>query len=216
MIKDKKSNLYFFIVIIILTIGFLYIIIKKNLHVYPSDYAKIAPPMDFPVKINKDKITFFIPSKEIGKPHIVYVYDKDSLQYGMVDPSLRNEINITPDIDASYKAVIKDYRVKSYSILKTLNGYKENVNLYQLLLKAIQDSGKYGVQRCLNPFCNKCVEECKDVKGEDRLAVEIIANKRGELTPVYYAGLCPRCGRCFKECPVELIIQSGYFDEKVN
>ena len=218
MMKMTKSkyNVSVFVFIILGTTAILFAVTKKYYPDYPSDYAKIAPEVEFPVEFGTDSVTFHIPESERGKAHIIYAILDETHQYGILDPTLSSKITITPGTYASYVLNIEKDKIGKYSILKKPEGYSEKIDLYSLILEAKASGGKFGVQRCLSPFCNICVEECKKVKGEERLAVELVVDKRGKVVPVYYSGYCPRCGICFMKCPVSLLMQSGIFDEKVK
>lgn len=211
-----EGNVVIYILIIIIIAGASFIITEKLYTRYPSDYAKIAPDVKFPTSFKPDTISFSIPKSEINKSHIIYALINDSLQYGIMDLTLSNKVIITKGTYATYVAQIKESKIKHYEILKTLNGYKEKIDLYDMILKANKKGQKYGIQRCLSPFCNVCVDLCKKVTGEERIAIKITVNDLGEVVPVYLKGYCPRCGECFIECPIKLLIQSGDFDEKAN
>lgn len=212
----SKYNVFAFVVIILCVTAILFAFTKKFYPDYPSDYAKIAPDVEFPVEFGSNAVTFQIPESEIKKAHIVYALADGEHQYGILDPTLTNTITITPGTYASYVLNIEKDKIGKYRILKSAEGYAEKVDLYGLILRAKANGGKFGVQRCLSPFCNICVDECRKVKGEERLAVELVVDAHGKVVPVYYSGYCPRCGICFMKCPVSLLMQSGIFDEKAK
>jgi len=216
MKNKSKNNVSTFTLLVIIITGLLFIFTKKYNPKYPSDYVKIAPEVEFPFSIKNDSVIFSIPKPELNKPHIVYAVLDDTLQYGIIDPTLNKDITITPGTLASYVAKIRDNKITEYKILKAVDSYSQSIDLYNLILKANEVGNKFGIQRCLSPFCNICVEECKKVNGEGSLAIELVVDERGKVVPVFYRGYCPRCGRCFKECPIGLLLQSGYFDEIVD
>ena len=211
-----KGNVGNFALIIFIIAGTLFILTKKADPNYPSDYAMISPEVEFPYSIIQDTITFSIPQSEINKTHIIYAVINDSLQYGLLDPTLSDKLIITKGTYASYVANIKGNKIIDYQILKTFNNYKEKIDFYDVFISANKNGRKCGIQRCLSPFCNICVDECREVKGDERIAIDLILNDRGEIVPIYHPGYCPRCGRCFVECPIGLLVQSGDFDEKPN
>src|ERR1035437_5061574 len=90
-----KGNVGSFVLIIIIIAGALFIVTKKIYPHYPSDYAKIAPDVEFPNSLKPDTITFSIPKSELNKTHIIYAVINDSLQYGIMDLTLSDKVIIT-------------------------------------------------------------------------------------------------------------------------
>lgn len=138
----------------------------------------------------------------------VFAYDEGNNFLGILKPVTEKKAILRRGDLADVKAPVRGQEVGKPIFLKRMDRYAEKTDSFEKVVQARDRGGHYGVQRCLHPVCTKCVDACKTVISSGDLAIVMRVQKGGSILPEFSKGKCPRCGRCFTDCPTGSIERS--------
>jgi len=175
---------------------------------FPGNYPAFEGPVEVSYEFSNGSVTLDVPAKLNGLRTFVYAYDRQGVMFGILKPIANGRITVNRGDYADVKIATSGRQVTGYELLKRMDHYLRQVDMFELLQQA-QDNGlRHGVQRCLYPMCTRCLEGCKSVISGGDIPLQMEVAPGGQIHPVYARGKCPRCGKCFAWCPVGVITDS--------
>lgn len=170
---------------------------KPDVTVYEGTYPGIRGVIEPRYEFAGDRIILrFDEAVESGRL-VVFVYDGQGNQYGMLKDIRDKSITITPGDYPEYQAFFKGAVVEGYKVFKRVNGRGEGEPFLELMRRAEAERLRYGVQQCMYPVCTRCLDVCPVIgKGVIRMQQA----KGGQIVPKVLFGSCPRSGKCFTVC----------------
>ena len=144
---------------------------------------------------------------------VVFVYDDEGCQYGMMKILRDGVIRITEQDFPEYQAVFKGTVVEGYRIFRRVNGKSEVRDFFSLMQDAKARNLRFGVQQCMYPVCTRCLEVCPVIsKG----VIEMHQAEGGQILPFVLFGSCPRSGKCFTVCTLGAFYKADMRHVQVN
>lgn len=173
---------------------------------YPGEYPSIAPPMRYDIEFHDDRVDLLLENEPRLGRVIVYAHDEKGCFIGMLKPVYDRRVTVRCGDYADFRAGLKDTSVESAEFLKKMDRYESKIDMFDAMVAARNAGRAYGVQKCLYPFCTRCVTACRSVIQGDDIPIALAIKPGGFIAPVFSRGKCPRCGRCFVNCPTGSIL----------
>ena len=200
-----KSAIRVSLIILFLTIS-AYIIQQTIYENFPGNYPKFASPVEAEFNFGNKQARIHVPSELDGLNVFVFAYDTQGHMQALVKPVLNGAVQVSrgdySDINVKFG---ENGEVTGYGMLKRMDGYTREIDMFDALKEAKTNGRQIGIQRCLFPVCTRCIDACKSVISGGDLALEMRKGLDGAIRPIYSKGKCPRCGKCFVWCPVAVI-----------
>ncbi len=182
---------------------------------FPGNYPKFAAPVKASFEFVDQKVRIRVPNELNGLRVFVFAYDSQGHMQAIVKPVENGIIEVDrgdrSDIDVRFD---KDDQAAGFEILKRMDSYTRELDMFNALKEAMANGRQTGIQRCLYPLCTRCIDGCRSVISGGDLALEMRKGEDGAIRPVYSKGKCPRCGKCFVWCPVKVITKSDSLSGK--
>ncbi len=160
---------------------------------YPGVRGLIVPEVTF----GEDEILMTLPGPVSTGQLVVFVYDEEGSQFGMIKDVHEGTIRIGREDYPEYEAVFRGAEVKGYRIFRRVNGVPDVTDFVSLMRRARKVNLRYGVQQCMYPVCTRCLNVCPVIsKG----VIEMHQAENGAVVPFVLYGGCPRSGKCFSVC----------------
>jgi ferredoxin len=175
---------------------------------FPGSYPAFEGPIEPSYAVNGPAITMTLPAWLEGMRVMVYAYDEHGQMFGVMKPVINNTVTVTHGDYADVEIRIKGRQVKDFELLKRMDHYLRQVDMHDLFADAQANGRNHGIQRCLYPLCTRCLDACKSVINGGDIPLQMEVGPGGQIHPVYARGKCPRCGKCFTWCPVQVITNS--------
>jgi hypothetical protein len=136
----------------------------------------------------------------------VFAYDPEGRQVVIVKPVQGGtRLTIRPVDFADYRVTLENGQVKDFEIFREIPGIRKGVDFFRLLVEAKEASRLYGVQDCLYPICTRCMDVCPVIK---QGVIKMKVDEGGAFFPAIYLTACPRSGKCFAVCTMEVIVSA--------
>lgn len=185
-------------------------LVQKTLHEdFPGNYPRFAAPVKAGFEFVDQQVRIRIPDELNGLRVFVFAYDSQGHMQAVAKPVENGTIEVNQgdnsDIDVRFD---KDDQVAGFEMLKRMDSYTRELDMFNALKEAKANGRRIGIQRCLYPVCTRCIEGCRSVISGGDLALEMCKGEDGAIRPVYSKGKCPRCGKCFVWCPAQVITKS--------
>ncbi|MEN6438799.1 MAG: 4Fe-4S ferredoxin [Syntrophobacter sp.] len=196
---------------IILALTMAAFLIQKTLQQdFPGNYPKFAAPVNANFEFAGQHIRIGVPSELNDLRVFVFAYDSRGHMQAVVKAVEDGTIEVSEgdfsDIDVGFS---QGNQIAGFEILKRMDSYTRQVDMAKALREANENGRQIGIQRCLYPVCTRCIDGCRSVIYGGDLPLEMRKSEDGAIVPVYSKGKCPRCGKCFVWCPVNVITTSG-------
>lgn len=137
----------------------------------------------------------------------VFAYDPEGRQVVIVKPVKGGTtITIRPSDFADYRVMLENGRAKGFDIFREIPGIRQGVDFFRLLVEAKEASRLYGVQDCLYPICTRCMDVCPVIKQD---VIKMKVDEDGAFYPAIHLTACPRSGKCFAVCTMEVIVSAS-------
>lgn len=175
---------------------------------FPGNYPSFDGPIEASYSFDSASVTLDVPAQLNGLRVFIYAYDSQGHMFGILKPVANGRIAVSRGDYADVEIGTQGRQVTGYELLKRLDHYLRQVDMFELLKTAKANGHRYGVQRCLYPICTRCLEACKSVISGGDIPLQMEVAPGGQIHPVYAQGKCPRCGKCFIWCPVQVITNS--------
>jgi len=203
MFKQPVTKILLLILIVL--VGS-FVAIRTIFYTFPGDYPLIAPPLESTMTYYDDRTEINVPGKfKLGRL-IVFAYDERNNYIGILKPIENSLVVVRKGDYADFTVAVKGGKVEDVVFLKKMDRYVRKIDMHEALVRARDKKLRYGVQRCLNPICTRCVEACKTVISTYEIPIVMTVKTEGYIFPVFSKGRCPRCGKCFVFCPTGSII----------
>ena len=174
--------------------------------VYPGEYPVIAPPMHCDIEYHDDRVELALREDPLLGRVIVYAHAEGGVYLGILKPVYDRRVVVRRGDYADFRAAIKGSSVEAAEFLKKMDRYEPKIDMFDSIVAAHDADRAFGVQKCLYPLCTRCVEACKSVIQGDNIPITLEVKPDGHIMPVFRRGKCPRCGRCFVNCPTGSIL----------
>ncbi len=205
----SKAALKVSIIVLGLTLG-AFLIQKTLRQDFPGNYPKFAAPVKAGFEFTARRVRVTVPGGLNDRRVFVFAYDSEGHMQAVVktveDGTVEINVGDYSDIDIWFD---RENRVAGFEMLKRMDNYTRRLDMFEGLREARDNGRRIGIQRCLYPVCTRCIEGCRSVISGGDLPLEMRTGEDGAIAPVYAKGKCPRCGKCFVWCPVDVITQSG-------
>jgi len=176
---------------------------------YPGIQGIIEPQYSF----NEREILLKFDATVSTDALVVFVYDDEGCQYGMMKSIRDDTIRITEQDFPEYQAVFNGKVVEGYRIFRRVNGKPEARNFFSLMQDAKARNLRFGVQQCMYPVCTRCLDVCPVIsKG----VIEMHQAEGGQILPFVLFGSCPRSGKCFTVCTLGAFYKADMRHVQVN
>jgi len=203
---DRTSAPGFILLLLVLVVtGVAYVCQSRHVVKYEGTYPAVKPMVKAEFSFRAEKVTIKLSEQPIWERVVVFVYDEEGRQVGILKPVYDQTVIIKPGESPDYRVSFTDGAVDDFEIITKINGVYEGEDFFSLLTQARKSSRRYGVQECLYPFCTLCMDVCPVIK---QGVIEMRVAKNGTIYPVINIGGCPRCGKCFEVCKVGVIFKS--------
>ena len=170
---------------------------KPDPTVYEGTYPGIRGIIEPEYEFREDRVILRLNEPVETGRLVVFVYDAEGNQYGMLKEVRNGMITVTPGDFPEYMARFRGTRVEGYKIFKRVNGRGEGEPFLDLLRRAGAQQLRYGVQQCMYPVCTRCLDVCPVIaKG----VIRMHQARGGQIVPEVLYGACPRSGKCFTVC----------------
>jgi len=191
------------VVLLALTLSITVIAYEKRVPQIPATYPSIAPPTDASFFFRENTIAIRLSTTTVPSRILVFAYDRSGCQYSIFKPVYENTVTINHLDQADFRVRISSQgTVEGNEFLRTKPGEKGAVNFFRLLLAAKEHGFKYGIQECLYPMEQQCVNVCPVT---ERKLITFSALEDGRIVPKIDVWGCPRTGRCIYYCPQGII-----------
>jgi ferredoxin len=182
---------------------------------FPGNYPRFAAPVKAGFEFADGQVRIRVPDELNNLSVLVFAYDSRGHMLAIVKPVEDGAIEVNrsdySDMDVRFD---QGDQVAGFEMLKRLDSYTREVDMFDALKEAKANGRRIGIQRCLYPVCDRCIEGCRSVISGGDLALEMLKGEDGAIRPVYSKGKCPRCGKCFVWCPVKVITKSDSLSGK--
>lgn len=175
---------------------------------FPGSYPSFESPIEATYTFAGSTATIAVPNQLNGLRVIVFAYDSSGRMFGILKPVSNGAVTVKHGDYADVEIRTEGRRVLGYDLLKRMDSYLRQVDMFDLLKDAQAKGRLHGIQRCLYPLCSRCLDACKSVISGGDIPLEMEVGPGGQIHPIYSRGKCPRCGKCFTWCPVQVITNS--------
>ncbi|ACG71590.1 4Fe-4S ferredoxin, iron-sulfur binding protein [Anaeromyxobacter sp. K] len=175
---------------------------------FPGSYPRVHAPADARFEFLPDEIRIHLDEETKSGRIIVFAHAADGSLLGLLKPIVDGAVTVRRGDLADYRLAVRGRDVGEHRLLKAMDRYVEREDMLERILDARAKGLRFGVQRCLYPICNRCLDGCKSVMRGD-FPISMRVGERGNVEPVFAKGSCPRCGKCFVWCPSGVIRDSG-------
>ena len=203
-----------FLIAVVICLGFVVQYFQKPDSIifegtYPGVRGLITPEVTF----EQDEIVMTLPGPVSTGQLVVFVYDEEGSQFGMIKDVRDGKIRIVREDYPEYEAVFRGTEVKGYRIFRRVNGVPDVTDFMSLLRRARNVNLRYGVQQCMYPVCTRCLNVCPVIsKG----VIEMHQAENGAIVPFVMYGGCPRSGKCFAVCTLGAFYKADMRHVQVN
>jgi ferredoxin len=182
---------------------------------FPGNYPRFAAPVQAGFEFVNQRVRISVPDQLNDLRVLVFAYDSRGHMQAVVKLVEDGNIEVSEgdysDIDVRFD---KGGQVAGFEMLKRMDSYTRELDMFKTLKDARANGRQTGIQRCLYPACTRCIEACRSVISGEDLPLEMRRGEDGAIVPVYSKGKCPRCGKCFVWCPVNVITKSDSLSGK--
>ncbi|MFB3814771.1 MAG: hypothetical protein ACE14L_11745 [Terriglobales bacterium] len=176
---------------------------------FPGSYPQLEPPVAATFKFEPQRVRIAVPKQLQDMRLVVFAYDDSGHMYGVLKSVNDGQITVNAGDNADLVLDVRQGRIGDYELLKRMDRYVRQVDMLERLRDASQNGRHVGVQRCLFPLCTRCIDGCKSVISGGDLPIEMQLGAGGEIRPVFSKGKCPRCGKCFTWCPLNVFVKAA-------
>jgi ferredoxin len=138
---------------------------------------------------------------------IVFVYNERGEILGILKPVVNGAVTVRRGDYADFRLPVHGSEVGEPVLLKAMDHYLEREDMFDHLASARSAGRSYGLQRCLFPICNRCLDGCRTVITTGRYPLKMQLQPGGFVHPAFESGKCPRCGICFTWCPSGSLVE---------
>ncbi|HYG70567.1 MAG TPA: 4Fe-4S ferredoxin [Anaeromyxobacteraceae bacterium] len=175
---------------------------------FPGSYPRVLPPSEGRFEFLPDEIRIHLSEETKSGRIIVFAHTSDGSLLGLLKPIESGVVTVRRgDLD-DYRLATRGAEVGEHRLLKALDRYVEREDMMERITEARAKGLRFGLQRCLYPICNRCLDGCKSVMRAD-FPIRMRVGERGNVEPAFAKGKCPRCGKCFIWCPSGVIRDGG-------
>lgn len=203
---DKTSAAGFILVLIIFLASVLvYFAQASGGKKYEGTYPVIKPLAKGSFAFYPDRAEIRISGAPLPVKRIaVFAYDEKGRQVCVLKPVYDGLVVVTARDMPDFRVRFRNGKEDGYEMLS--GGRLQNQTGFLEILTRSRDSGRrYGVQECLYPVCQRCLEVCVVRKS---FVLEMAVESDGTLYPVFKSEGCPRCGKCIAACSQRVICRS--------
>lgn len=204
---DKTSLSGFILVLLILGASLLsYIVQASDVNQFEGTYPVIKPLVRGEFDFKPDRVEIMLSDNPIPVERIVvFTYDDRGRQVCILKPVYNGMIVITPNDKPDYLVSFVNGKVNEYELLVGANRIEKQAGFMDILTRSKNLGRRYGVQECLYPICQRCLEVCIV---RSSYVLEILVGVDGALYPKFDNEGCPRCGKCIAACTQRVICRS--------
>lgn len=175
---------------------------------FPGSYPEVVAPAEARFEYLPDEIRIHLTDKTRSGRIIVFAHVEDGGLLGLLKPIVDGTVTVRRGDLADYRLAVRGGEVGDHRLLKAMDRYVEREDMLVRILEARAKGLRFGLQRCLYPICNRCLDGCKSVmRGGYPITMRV--GERGNVEPAFAKGSCPRCGKCFVWCPSGVLKDSG-------
>lgn len=175
---------------------------------FPGAYPTFEAPIEGKFTFTSEGVEITVAETTKSGRLIVFAYEPSGRMVGILKPMEQGRLVVRPGDLADFEVQVEGKTVKGFSFLKRMDRYAESVDMAARLRQASDQGLRFGIQRCLHPFCSRCTSACASVISGGDLPITLNVAPSGHIHPSYAKGKCPRCGMCFTWCPSGLITQT--------
>jgi len=198
-----QSTLFNVIMMFVLTGSITVIAYNRVKSDIPATYPDITPLIQGEFLFSAERVIIQVSDTLPTGRMLVFAYDENGNQWSILKPVYENEITITRDEETDFKVFISPAgNIENHEFLKGKENSKRETNFYRLLVHAKERGYKYGVQECLYPMEQRCVDVCPV---RDRELITFHVFEDGRIGPKIDVWGCPRTGLCIHYCPQGII-----------
>ncbi|MEN6436953.1 MAG: 4Fe-4S ferredoxin [Syntrophobacter sp.] len=200
----SKSALKVSLILLGLTVA-AFIVQKSFREEFPGNYPKFARPVDANFEFFNRQVRIAVPDELNDFRVFVFAHDSRGHMQAIIKQVVDGTIEVREGDYADIDVRFDGSQVAGFEILKRMDNYTRETDMFNALKEARVNGRQAGIQRCLYPLCTRCIEGCRSVISGGDLPLEMHRGPDGAIQPVYSKGKCPRCGKCFVWCPVNVI-----------
>lgn len=198
-----QSTLVNVIVLFLLTISITLMSYYRVQSDIAATYPDIMPHIRGEFHFAPGEVTIRVSDTPITGRMLVFAYDETGNQFLIIKPVYENTITIREKDEVDFKVFISGAgTITGHEFLKGTGASHARINFYRLLLTAQEKGYKYGIQECLYPLEQKCVDVCP-VTDMSLFTFHVFDD--GRIGPTIDTWRCPRSGLCVHYCPQGII-----------
>ncbi|ABC80110.1 hypothetical protein [Anaeromyxobacter dehalogenans] len=175
---------------------------------FPGSYPRVVAPAEARFEFLPDELRIHLSDQTRSGRIIVFAHVEGGSLLGLLKPIVDGTVTVRRGDLADYALAIHGGEIGEHRLLKAMDRYVEREDMLERILEARAKGLRFGVQRCLYPICNRCLDGCKSVMRRD-YPISMRVGERGNVEPGFAKGSCPRCGKCFVWCPSGVLRDSG-------
>lgn len=197
------GSAFLFLLIVLVTTVVAYVVQAERKMKTEGLYPDIKPLMQGTFIFNSDSVRIQMAEDPVWKRIVVYAYEQDGSQVGIVKPVYDRSITITAKDRPDFRVRTKGNRVMGFDILKKTHETLQGESFLAVLNEAKNGFRRFGLQECLYPICTRCMDVCPVIQHG---VIEMPISENGGINPVVHLPGCPRCGKCFEVCKVGVLL----------
>lgn len=197
------GSAFLFILIVLITTVVAYVVQAERKMRTEGLYPEVKPLMQGTFTFSQDKVEIQMAEDPVWKRIVVYAYDQDGSQVGIVKPVYDRSITITGNDYPDFRVRTNGNKVTGFDIIKKSKETLQGESFFKVLNEAKDGFRRFGLQECLYPICTRCMDVCPVIQHG---VIEMPISENGGINPVVHIPGCPRCGKCFEVCKVGVLL----------